>query len=90
MSQLIHYQMGSFGFVKNDGGQIVSAVYSGREIKLGQKIVSNGRIFVSDGTVGIVVRIHEPGDGLTSNIFEIWFEGQHGSSMMKTKDIRFE
>ncbi|MBI5150952.1 MAG: hypothetical protein HZA34_00040 [Candidatus Pacebacteria bacterium] len=90
MLQLTHYQKGSFSFVKNDGGQIVSAVYSGKEIKLGQKVYSNGRIFVPAGTIGIVVEIHEPGDGLTSNIFDVWFEGEPSATLMKTKDLRFE
>lgn len=90
MSRLTHYQKCSFGLIKNDGGQIVSATYSGREIKLGQKVRSNGRILVPNGTVGIVVRIHEPGDGLTSNIFEVWFEGEPSATLMKTKDLNFD
>ena len=90
MSRLTHYRKNSFDLTKNDGGHIISAVFSGREIKLGQKVHSNGRIFVPDGTMGIVVEIHEPGGDLTSNIFDVWFEGEPGPSLMKTKDLRFD
>lgn len=90
MSLLTHYRKNSFDLTKEDGGRIISAVYSGREVKLGQKVCSNGRIFVPDGTMGIVVCIREPGDGLTSNIFEVWFEGEPSATLMKTKDLRFE
>lgn len=90
MSRLTHYRKNSFDLTKDDGGRIISAEHSGREVKLGQKVFSNGRIFVPDGTIGIVVKIHEPGDGLTSNIFDVWFEGSLDSSLMKTKDLRFD
>lgn len=90
MSQLTHYRKNSFDLTKEDGGRIISATYSGREIKVGQKVYSNGRILVPDGTMGIVVGILEPGDGLTSNIFAVWFEGETNTTLMKTKDLRFE
>lgn len=90
MSRLTHYRKNSFDLTKNDGGRIISAIYSGREIKLGQKVCSNGRILVADCTVGIVIGIHEPGGDLTSNIFEVWFEGEPSAVLMKTKDLKFD
>lgn len=90
MSRLTHYRKNSFDLTKEDSGRIISAEHSGREVKLGQKVFSNGRIFVPDGTIGIVVKIHEPGDGLTSNIFDVWFEGSLDSFLMKMKDFWFD
>lgn len=91
MSQLKHYRKDGIDFTKDDGGRIISATHSGREIKLGQKVHSNGRYMVTDGILGIVIVIHEPGEkGLTSNIFEVWFEGASHPTLMKTKDLRIE
>lgn len=89
MSRLTHYRKDGIEYTKDDGGRIILAVHSGREIKLGQKVHSNGRFMIPDGVLGIVVCIHEPGEnGLTSNIFDVWFEGASSTTLMKTKDLR--
>lgn len=76
---------------KDNGGRIVSAQIDGRKVNLGQKVFSNGRMSIPNGTVGIIVEINEPyTDGRTSNILEVWFEGYREPYSMKTKDISWE
>lgn len=61
-----------------------------KSVRLGQLVKSNGRFFVAAGTIGIVIAIHVPYEGgHTSNVIEVWFEGQLTSSRMKFRDLQF-
>ena len=81
--------------VTKDGKRIVAVLFGiagiGRNIELGQKVYSNGRIFAPKGTLGIVVGLHMPSEsGRTSNIIEVWFEGFQNTREMKLKDLQFD
>ena len=96
MSQTTKFQKNGFEITKDDGGRIISVIENAdcavaREIKLGQKVYSNGRLLIPDGIFGIVVGLHEPyHNSRTTNIFEVWFEGDSHTTFMKTKDLMFE
>jgi hypothetical protein len=67
---------------------ITSGSRFGPKISLGQLVRSSGRFFATKGTIGIVVGIRAPyTEGLTSNVFEVWFEGSRRPEMMKFKDL---
>lgn len=55
---------------------------------LGQVVHANGRMFVAEGTLGIIVKIYRPdSDGHTTNILSVFFEGGRIPLDMKPKDL---
>ncbi len=74
-----------------DGINIKCEINGSKPITLGQRVYSNGRFGPPAGTIGIVIGIHLPGhDGYSTNVFEVWFEGERGPLDMKTKDLQTE
>jgi hypothetical protein len=60
-------------------------------VHLGQRVYSNGRFGPPAGTIGIVAGIDIPGEnGRSTNIIEVWFEGEQSPLHMKTKDLQTE
>lgn len=75
-------------FFEHQYSMLISATYGLRTIRLGQIVVSNGRIFHPRGTKGVVKKIHRPHtEGLTSDIFEVLFKNEKSTSFMKFKDL---
>lgn len=73
-------------------GRIVSVKSNDREVKIGQRVFSNGRYpeFAKEGVSGIVVKLHEPHtDGRTTDVINVWFEGNSRDNAMKFKDLQF-
>lgn len=74
------------------GGVITSiaVIVSGLEVKLGQRVYSNGGFGPSKGTLGIVVEIETPYEnGRTADVIAAHFEGDSVSTHMKFKDLDF-
>lgn len=88
------FRKNGFEITKDYGDRIISVVCGingfGREVKLGQRVYSNGRILVPEGVLGIIVKINEPDcEGRTTNIFDVWFEDHDHTTSMKIKDLKF-
>lgn len=84
-------EIGSFAITRNIGGICTQCRVNDRTVvNLGQKVYSNGKFGTPNGTMGLVVGIHLPGDGRTSNIIDVWFEGEHIPLHMKFKDLQTE
>ena len=82
----------SYGFIltwSSQGGRIIAIKQILREIKLGQRVYSNGNFAASTGTLGLVVAITPPfKNGRTTDIIQVWFEGDSSPSDMKFTDLR--
>lgn len=80
-----------YGFTmeKNEQGVIIKITGSlDQSVKVGDNVVSNGRIFVPRGTPGVVKKIHPVFEGgRTTDVIEILFEGEESTYMMKFKDM---
>lgn len=62
------------------------------EVKIGQRVVSNGRYpeFAKEGVSGIVTKLDEPHtDGRTTDVINVWFEGNAYPHYMKFRDLQF-
>ena len=74
------------------GEWIISITFNGGNgphYELGQVVYSNGRLWVRQGTLGIVTQIKEPGShGHSSNVIGIQFVGVKDVLWMKTKDLQ--
>jgi hypothetical protein len=77
---------------RNIGGIATQCQINGSSVvHLGQKVYANGRFGPADGTLGIVVGIDIPGEnGRSTDIIEVWFEGEQSPLHMKTKDLQTE
>lgn len=72
-----------------NGGPILSVKHGQVEIKLGQRVYSNGRIWYPAGTLGLVVNIRLPFErGRSYDILDVFFEGDSTSAHMKFKDLQ--
>jgi len=78
--------------LEESSGKIVSiaAPGSGRKISVGNTVIANGRMFVPDGTTGVVEEIIEPfTKGCSSDVIMVRFGGRSGQILgMKFKDLR--
>jgi len=73
-----------------NAGQITSIKFYSLELKLGQRVYSNGRFGPPKGTLGIVVKIGIPyEDGRTNDVIVVHFEGESSSIHMKFRDLDF-
>jgi hypothetical protein len=72
--------------------RIISIKKGDREVKIGQRVVSNGRYpeFAKEGVSGIVTKLDEPHtDGRTTDVINVWFEGNAYPHYMKFRDLQF-
>lgn len=84
-------EIASFTIKRNIGGICTQCRINGTTVvNLGQKVFSNGRFGVPDDIMGLVVKINLPGDGRSSDIIDVWFEGEHNPLHMKFKDLHTE
>jgi len=74
------------------GGIVTQCQINGSVVvHLCQRVYSNGRFGPPAGTMGIVAGIDIPGENSRStNIIEVWFEGEQSPLHMKTKDLQTE
>lgn len=71
--------------------KILSVKLGEKEIKLGQRVYSNGAFATPAGTMGLVVGIEFPHQwGRSSNIIRVWFEGYDMPDNMKFKELLLE
>lgn len=69
-------------------GKVVAVIENGHRYAIGQRVFSNGRIFVPAGTGGTIVDILEPEiEHRTTNVFVVEFDGYRYPFEMKTKDF---
>ncbi len=77
------------GSVLEAEGKNIKAIISlwGRMIEVGQRVISNGRVY-PDGLGGMVVKIHQPYEGgKTSDVIEVLFDGDDYPISLKFKDL---
>ncbi len=83
-------QVESYGItLQKKYGVIVAATQGASTIKIGQKVVSNGRFKAPRGAWGLVVNIREPFKNCSTDILEVWWENARGPTAMKFKDLEF-
>ncbi len=90
---------GQFEFLEVDGYRLtriggggvitsVAVIVSGLEVKLGQRVYSNGQFGVPKGTLGLVVEIKAPREnGRTSDVVVVHFEGGCSPTHMKFHEL---
>lgn len=78
--------------LEKEGERFISISNGVCKIKLGDTVISNGRIFAPKGTKGIVVEIDLPFVvHRTVDVIAVEWESEPGcSSFMKFKDLNFE
>lgn len=72
------------------GGVITSIVMTTQdlEVKLGQRVCSNGRFGALKGTLGIIVEIKVPREnGRTTDVIVVRFEGARSPTHMKFHEL---
>ncbi len=86
-------EIGSYRLERFAGsGPVISIkiIASNLEVKLGQRVYSNGRFWAPKGTLGIVVGIGVPFENaLTTDIIVVHFEGDYCPVHMKFRDLDF-
>lgn len=87
-SHVKEYSIGGMD-IRKEFSRIVQITMGGWTVKLGQMVMSNGRIHAEVGIRGIVVDLIEPNGMMGSQVINVWWEGQRFSSWMKFKDLDF-
>lgn len=77
--------------LEKEDERFISVSWGVRKIKLGDTVISNGRIFVPKGIKGVVVRIFEPFTReLSTDVIAVQWEGREDENFMKFKDFDWE
>lgn len=76
-------------FVHPQSSQIMAVTLDGRTWRLGEKVYARGVIFAEAGTMGLIINIARPHhEDRTTNVLDVFFEGQTGISKMKPRDLQ--
>ena len=79
------------GFViHKDGDLILSISLGSQSVRVGQRVISNGRFGTPENTVGFVANLTQPyTQGWSSNIIGVLWEDHQVPMNMKFKDLKF-